>query len=131
MAKRCRILIVENEELIRTVLEEAIVIEGYEVEAVPSAPEAFDRMDLVDFDIVITDVVLPGGIDGLSLADRAAAAGLGVIVVSGDPNLFDRLQHCGHAFLQKPFHIAALASLIETVLKRVGSDCEPQKAASH
>jgi DNA-binding NtrC family response regulator len=131
MAKQCRILIVENEDLIRAVLEEAITIEGYEVEAVRSGPEAFNRIDPADFDVVITDVVLPGGLDGLSLADRAAGAGIGVIVVSGDPNQFDRLRRCGHAYLQKPFHIAALASLIERVLKNVGSDCEPRKAASH
>jgi DNA-binding response OmpR family regulator len=131
MAKQCRILIVENEDLIRAVLEEAITIEGYEVEAVRSGPEAFNRIDPEDFDVVITDVVLPGGLDGLSLADRAAGAGIGVIVVSGDPNQFDRLRRCGHAYLQKPFHIAALASLIERVLKNVGSDCEPRKAASH
>ena len=113
MVKQCRILIVENEDSIRAVLEEAITIEGYEVEAVRSGPEAFDRMDLADFDVVITDVVLPGGLDGLSLADRAAGAGIGVIVVSGDPNQFDRLRRCAHAYLQKPFRIAALASLID------------------
>jgi DNA-binding response OmpR family regulator len=122
--------VAENEELIRAVLEEAILIEGYEVEAVRSGPEAFDRMDLADFDVVITDVVLPGGLDGLSLADRAAGAGIGVIVVSGDPNQFDRLRYCGHAYLHKPFRMAALVSLIERVLRRVGSDCETRKAAS-
>lgn len=130
MPKRCRILIVENEPLISSLLEEAISLEGYEVEVVSSAPEAFSHGDLAEFDIVITDLTLPGGIDGWSVADRASAKGAGVILITGNPDEYERLIGCGHAWLRKPFGRSELIATIEAVLRGIGSTCEPGSAAA-
>jgi CheY-like chemotaxis protein len=131
MPKRCRILIVENEQLITSLLEEAISLKGYAVEIVSSAAEAFSHTDLAEFDIVITDLTLPGGSDGWTVADRASATGAGVILITGDPGQYDRLIGSGHAWLKKPFRNAELIATMEAVLRRVGSVCETSVAAAY
>lgn len=61
MPRQCRILLVEDEEQVSTVLEDAIEIDGYDVEVVRSGPDALARADFTKFDVLITDVTLRGG----------------------------------------------------------------------
>jgi len=129
MRKQCRILLVEDEEQIRTVLGEAIDIEGYDVAVVGTGPEALVRADFTDFDVLITDLSLRGGLDGWAVAERAAASGLGVIFISGDPAQYDRLMNSGHAWLKKPFRLAELISTLQIVLRQIDAQCEPKRAA--
>ena len=66
MATPLRVLIVEDEDKLRRVLELHLVSEGYEVAAAASAEEALRRTEGVA--LVVTDLRLPG-IDGLSFMD--------------------------------------------------------------
>ena len=75
--KRCRILVVEDDEQVRHLLAEGIVIEGYDVEMVRSGPDALTRDDLASFDVAVVDLSLPGGLDGWSIADYCAGRGIG------------------------------------------------------
>ena len=122
--KRCRILVVEDDEQVRHLLAEGIAIEGYDVEVVRSGPDALTRADLASFDVAVVDLLLPGGLDGWSIADYCAGLGLGVVVITGHPDHYDRLIGSGHAFLRKPFRVPELVAEIELVLKRVDAECE-------
>ncbi len=122
--KRCRILVVEDDEQVRHLLAEGIAVEGYDVEVVRSGPDALTRDDFGTFDMAVVDLSLPGGLDGWSIADYAAGLGIGVVVITGHPEQYHRLLGSGYVFLRKPFRLPELVAEIELVLKRVGSDCE-------
>ncbi|MFQ5731844.1 MAG: sigma-54-dependent transcriptional regulator [Planctomycetaceae bacterium] len=64
-AKR-RVLIVEDEEIIRTTLREFLEAEGYAVQDVGTATDALARARERDFDVAVCDVQLPDG-DGIAL----------------------------------------------------------------
>jgi DNA-binding response OmpR family regulator len=123
MARRCRILVVEDRDDVAFVLETALAKQGYEVEVVTTGVEALERMVLEGFDLVVVDVTLPGGKDGLAVAEAAAAKGAGVILISGNPEEFARAAASGHAFLEKPFRVAELHAFAARVLDEAGADC--------
>ena len=122
--KRCCILVVEDDEQVRHLLAEGIAIEGYDVEMVRSGPDALTRDDLASFDVAVVDLSLPGGLDGWSIADYCAGLGIGVVVITGNPDHYHRLLGSGHAFLRKPFRLPELVAEIERVLRRIDADCE-------
>lgn len=68
--KSLRILIVEDHMRIRELELEALDNLGYEVEAAATADEALKLLAGPLYDLVITDVRLPGDLDGITLAGR-------------------------------------------------------------
>jgi DNA-binding NtrC family response regulator len=130
MSRRCRILVVEDRDDVGFVIETALARKGYEVELVSSGVAAIDRLDLAGFDLVVTDVTLPGGRDGLAVAHAAAAHGAAVILISGNPVEFARAAASGYAFLEKPFRVAELQALAERVLTDTGADCAVSPGAA-
>lgn len=85
------VLIVEDEFLIRMTLSEALLDEGFEVTEAATGDEALRLVGERDqFDLLLTDVQLPGVLNGVELA-RAARARyptLPVIFVTGRPDSF-------------------------------------------
>ncbi|MCI0371984.1 MAG: hybrid sensor histidine kinase/response regulator [candidate division NC10 bacterium] len=65
-----RLLIVDDEENLRTSLCQAFGMEGYEVTGAADAQEALTLIQGANFDVVLSDLMMPG-IDGLSLLDKA------------------------------------------------------------
>jgi DNA-binding response OmpR family regulator len=124
MVRLCRILVIEDNELVLGVVNEAIAIEGYQVELVRPPVDHVEDIDFAEFDVAIIDLMLPRGLDGFSLARRAAQCGIGVILMSGDHAQFDRATQSGHAFLAKPFRLITLMRLLEEVLAKTGAECE-------
>ncbi len=64
-----RLLIVEDEETLCESLKRVLAREGYEVDAVKNAEDALGRTEEVVYDLIITDILLPG-IDGIELLRR-------------------------------------------------------------
>ena len=127
MARYCRVLVVEDNEQVSALMDDVISLEGYEVELVRPPLDGTDDIDFGGYDVAIIDLWLPRGHDAFAIAQRAAAAGTGVILVSGNHELYERARESGYPFLQKPFRIASLVQLIHQVLERTGVDCERQK----
>lgn len=102
-----RVLIVDDEEQIRTILQRWIHKWGYEVEAVGSAAEAIAIMERQPAAIVIIDLLMPV-LDGLWLLERLTARwpAAAVVIESGalETETVQRTQQFGAAdFLAKPF----------------------------
>jgi len=127
MVRLCRILVIEDNELVLGVVNEAVSIEGYQVELVRPPVDHVDDIDFAEFDVAIIDLTLPRGYDGFGLAQRAASCAIGVILMSGDPAQFERAAESGHAFLAKPFRLTDLVHLLEEQLKKTGAQCEPSR----
>jgi CheY-like chemotaxis protein len=107
------ILLVEDEVLIRLSVAETLRDQG---NVVLEACDASEALALVStghvLDLVVTDVRMPGAMDGVSLsfALKEMLPALPVILISGDMPP-DR-EHGGDAFLRKPFQMAELTTLI-------------------
>jgi two-component system OmpR family response regulator len=129
LKKICRVLVVEDSRDIQELLESIFESEGYRFAVVPNGGEMRKALATSEVDIVILDVVLPGGDSGLSLASEVAQQGYGVVVVSGHPSHFETASASGHVFLQKPFRVQALLEAVEQVLERARADCHLQRKA--
>ena len=116
-----RVLLVEDERAVRELLVEQLKALGHQVVAAPTPARACEIFEghAADFDVMVTDVVMPG-IDGWHLTKRLRAErpDLPVVLISGyTAGAVDPLDVGGStAFLQKPFGIDALAENIQAVL---------------
>jgi signal transduction histidine kinase len=82
------VLVVDDEKSIRISLREFLVADGYTVEVAADAQEALRLLGDHDFDVVVSDIILPG-ISGIELlqAIRSAAPYVQVIMMTGDPTI--------------------------------------------
>ena len=116
------ILLVEDEESLRTVTREFLTNKGYSIvvaEDFNKAVEVAANADL-HIDLLMTDVVLPGA-SGPKLAERLAVSRphMKVLFVSGytaDALVHGDMHREEFAFLSKPFSLNALGQKIRTIL---------------
>ncbi|HWJ72537.1 MAG TPA: PAS domain S-box protein [Kaistia sp.] len=115
------ILVVEDEPRVRRVAVARLRDLGYEVIEASNAAEALatageDRT----IDLLFSDVVMPGGMDGGTLAAeiRALRPGIKVLLTSGyaEPSIAERGQAETGTWLRKPYTTAALATRLRTLL---------------
>jgi DNA-binding NtrC family response regulator len=116
-----KVLIVEDETLIRFSLADALIDAGHVVVDcgnVLEAVAALARHD--DIAAVVTDVDMPGGLSGLDLAAlvRKTRPSVPLIVTSG--RVIDVSALEGAAFLAKPYDFAALARRLSERLEQGG-----------
>jgi PAS domain S-box-containing protein len=122
------ILLVEDEEAVRRLVERLLVSAGYQVLAAASGSEALAALERHDgsVDLVITDVVMPG-MSGPELAKQIARRrpGLKVLFTSGFAS--DAIGAMGEAahFIGKPYSIAELARKVREVLESAGNGFTP------
>jgi PAS domain S-box-containing protein len=133
-----RILVVEDEASIRVLVVALLERLGYEVTEASSGSEAVSilRRDADAFDLVLTDVVMPGPVSGDILADevRRLCPGLPVVLMSGYPEgTIDATGRSppGRILLSKPFRKAELARVVRTALMeaRARAAAESDEAA--
>jgi len=116
------ILLVEDEESVRGLVERMLVSMGHTVLSAGSGGEALRLFEEhPEVDLVVTDVVLPGGMNGSDLAQivRQRAPEVPVLLVSGYPLNVDLDQKLGQSelfYLEKPFTAEELAAKIEAML---------------
>jgi CheY-like chemotaxis protein len=113
-----RVLLVEDDQLVRQMIAEALSDEGFEVIEASSGDEGAELLiDPDDIDIIFTDVRMPGLLDGIDLALRARELHprIAVIVVSGyAPHLVERLDEMDPRplFLGKPYRSSEIIQAI-------------------
>jgi two-component system, cell cycle response regulator CpdR len=116
-----RILLVEDEMLLRTSLARLLQRAGFEVQAVGSAGEALATQPAFAADLLITDWLLQGDCDGLELARRLrrTTPAIQVIVITGllagDARPQLEPEALGATLLEKPFLFADLLAAIERI----------------
>ena len=120
-----RILVAEDEEPVRDFVVEVLKSCGYEVRWAETGPQALEQWTSrsQEFDLLLTDMVMPGGLSGRELAQRllAEAPALKVIYTSGySPGLAgnDLALLEGRNFLAKPYRPAKLLQMVRRCLDR-------------
>ena len=118
---RPRILLVEDEDAIRSAGERLLVRAGFDVLVAPNGAEALRRFDLAPerVDLVITDLAMPC-LGGRTLMDelRMRRPELPVLIISGDADQAAEIQEFGGPthFLAKPFLIGELVEAARRLL---------------
>lgn len=115
-----RILLAEDDETMRQFLSRSLEKAGYEVVSVSHGIEALPHLAKGNFDLLLTDIVMPG-MDGIELARRAAKMykDLPVMFITGFAAVaMDRSQERpkNSKLLQKPFHLKDLVDEVDRVL---------------
>ena len=117
-AERSKILLVEDEVLIRMMLVDDLRGRGFNVVEAQNADEALTLLQSrVPFGLVLTDVQLPGSMDGIGLARllRATRPETKVVIASGNISRAPS-GDVAHAFVRKPYAPDQIVKCIETLL---------------
>jgi PAS domain S-box-containing protein len=118
------ILVVEDEENVRNFSVEVLQEAGYRVLAAENASGAQKILDSAGrIDMLFTDVVLTGGMNGRALADQVAALRPGISILFTTGYTRNAIIHHGRLdegidFLGKPFTASALTQMVRRLLDR-------------
>ena len=118
------ILLAEDDVLVRFTTAETLRDAGYVVLVAVDASEALSLIGTGHpLDLVLTDVRMPGDMDGIArtYAFKQLRPNLPVVLVSS--HLEPNATHAGEAFLAKPYHPAELIKLVEQM---VGAEWQKQ-----
>lgn len=121
------VLVVEDEALVRMIAAEALrEVGGFEVLEAASADEALTVLQVCGVGVLVTDVEMPGPLNGFALARRVAEAWpqTGIVVVTGRAMPADGDLPVGAHFVPKPYAVDALVSAVQDALARAGSSIE-------
>src|SRR6188472_277386 len=125
MADRApRILLVDDEQPIQTLLSFPLQRDGYEVVQAADGPEALARFDEQVFDLVVLDVMLPR-MDGLEVCRRLRAKGetVPIIMLTAKAEEIDKvlgLELGADDYITKPFSLREFRSRVKAALRRAG-----------
>lgn len=128
-----RILVVEDNNELRTLVERALASQGYQVTAAVDGDKGLAELRTSRFDLLITDLIMPGseGIEVI-LEAKASAPGMKIIAMSGGSlrGGHDYLPLAGTlgaaAILRKPFGLGEMLEAVERTL-----DSGPVVRAAH
>lgn len=111
-----KVLVVDDEQLVRWFLERALKKWGHDVTSVASAKEALSQISSDNFDILFTDLRMPeeSGTKLLNSLDEFQREKLKIVVCSAfiTPELSQDFRDKGFLTLKKPFKLAELESTL-------------------
>ena len=118
-SRHCNILVVDDEAALTRLTAEILRKQGHQVETALNAADALDKIKNNNFDILISDVMMPG-LNGFMLADKVKQQypNIKIIIVSGynDHVNNDKITQSYDEQLAKPVSRMQLLEAIDTVL---------------
>ncbi len=123
--RRLRILLCEDEWLIRASVADMLALRGYEVIETGDATQARGAFEKHPVDLLLTDVGLPGqsGVD-LARTLRELSPGLPVLFATGRGDMEDIESDPRTGFMRKPYSMDELERAIATLMAATGSEAE-------
>ncbi len=120
LTSRPRVLVVDDEETIRELLSRTLSIAEYEVDMVPDGQTAVDRLRIYPYDLLITDLRMPG-VDGLTVIREARRfkSDISVIIVTGystEASAIEAINLGVQGYLTKPFRVPRILAVAARAL---------------
>jgi excisionase family DNA binding protein len=120
-AARPRILVADDEASIRDLLAKTLALAEYEVDLVPDGRSAIERLRIMPYDLLITDLKMPG-VDGLAVIREARRlrADIPVIIITGfstEASAIEAVNLGVSGYLTKPFRVPRV---LATAAKALG-----------
>lgn len=124
-----RLLLVEDEPGLVLTLTDRLTAEGYSVDSIGDARHAVPRIVNGGYDLVLLDVMLPGG-SGFDVCRDVRQQGVNtpILMLTARGQVIDRvvgLKLGADDYLIKPFEMAELLARIEALLRRAAPDRPP------
>jgi two-component system OmpR family response regulator len=118
-----RVLVVEDDHKLAAVIRRGLALEGVAADIAVDAGEALVRAAATRYDVVVLDVMLPGG-DGFEVCRRLRERGnwVAVLMLTARDTIEDRVRglDCGaDDYLGKPFSFAELLARVRALRRRV------------
>ncbi|MBY0447267.1 MAG: response regulator [Hyphomonadaceae bacterium] len=115
-----RILLAEDDDSLRKFLAQNLARAGHYVEAYEDGDGAWEALERSEFDLLLTDIVMPG-VDGIELARRAAERRpeLKIVFITGFAAVALAQATAAQQrakVLSKPFHLKDLVAEVERVI---------------
>ena len=134
MKEDARILVVDDEEMLRKVIHKILTKEGYDVHLASSGTEALEILSREKIDLVITDVKMPE-MDGFDLLKQMKEnyPKLGIIVMTAFGDAYtvrDALMLGADEYITKPFKSYEIVMVVERAYWRIQSSRTREEPAS-
>jgi two-component system cell cycle response regulator CpdR len=114
------VLVADDEPSVREFVERALNYAGYAVTAVPDGNAALDALSKKDYDVLLTDIVMPD-LDGIALSLKVSKdyPKTKILMMSGYSNQRQRahnLEFLAHEVIAKPFTLEEITKRIASVI---------------
>jgi two-component system response regulator MprA len=124
-----RVLVVEDDRAVREALRRALTLSGYEVQTAEDGEQAIELVVQGVPDAVVLDIGLPG-IDGLEVCRRLRLLGnrVAILILTARDVVSDRIDGLDAGaddYLVKPFDVGELKARLRALLRRSGSQGDP------
>ena len=121
-----RILVAEDEAAVSAFVTRALTHDGHEVKAVPDGLAAVAALAAEPYDLLLTDIVMPG-LDGIALALKASRdyPAMQILLMTGYSTERQRAHNLGalfHRVIEKPFTLADICAAVAEELGKSASD---------
>lgn len=110
-----RILLVEDDVDVRTLIEHILIVEGYEVDTTGAASGGKELLRCRSYDLVVADGKLPDG-TGMEVADAATERGMRAIIITGYAFTLPIKDRDRYEVMLKPLRPGELVAAIERTL---------------
>ena len=120
VAGRPRVLVVDDEATIRDLLSKTLALAEYDVDLAPDGRTALERLRMIPYDLLITDLKMPG-VDGLAVIREARRlkADIPVIIITGfstEASAIEAVNLGVSGYLTKPFRVPRILAVAAKAL---------------
>ena len=120
VAGRPRVLVVDDEATIRDLLSKTLALAEYDVDLAPDGRTALERLRMIPYDLLITDLKMPG-VDGLAVIREARRlkADIPVIIITGfstEASAIEAVNLGVSGYLTKPFRVPRVLAVAAKAL---------------
>lgn len=121
-----RVLVVDDEQIVLSLVEDTLTDEGYVITTTSSPDEAIELARSQTFDFLLTDIRMPG-MNGIEMARelRAITPTIGVIFMTGYANLDtakQAIKEGAYDYIMKPFELSEIRQALERAVDKKKSD---------
>lgn len=128
-----RVLVVDDEESIRSAITYALKREGFEVDTAADGEEALQKVASFRPDMLVLDVMMPR-LGGYEVCRRLEdVKGLGILLLTAKNDIVDKvlgLELGADDFMSKPFDIRELVARIKSIVRRLDKGSDGPSAAA-